>query len=234
MVIKMDYIDLLKSETYNISDVIKLFYSSFQDEILSNHSEEEFIEISGKLLEILQQLSVDILVDILDDGTDMLPLINSTNIPQFSDINAIESLLPYVEANAGVNCTYALIGYFFYKDSKIGAQTKYGENHYKTAMLMGLTKRNKPFDVTPLGRLYMELPIPVVKKLKPLLYLRIPLIRHIMVKARNEGVNVSEIMALSLSESTVKRRLSNVKTMVEALVSLSGNKVSYNININWM
>ncbi|WP_293696541.1 hypothetical protein [uncultured Phascolarctobacterium sp.] len=230
----MDYIDLLMNKDCNIQDVIRLFYLSYDDDILSTHSEEEFLKISGKLLTILQKYDIDKLIDTLDDGTNMLPLINAANIPQFSDINAIEPLLPYVKANAGEKCTYALIGYFFYKDSKVGAQTKYGENHYKTAMLMGLTKKNKPFDVTPLGRLYMELPIPVVKKIKPLLYLRIPLIRHIMVKARNESVNVSEIMALSLSESTVKRRLSNVKTMVEALVSLSGNKVSYDININWM
>lgn len=230
----MDYIDLLMNEEYNIQDVIRLFYSSYDDDILNNHSEEEFINISGKLLAALQQYSIDEVIDILDDGTDMLPLINPANIPQFSDINSIEPLLSYVEANAGMNCTYALIGYFFYKDSKVGAQTKYGENHYKTAMLMGLTKKNKPFNITPLGKLYMELPIPIVKKLKPLLYLRIPLIRHIMVRARNENVNVSEIMALSLSDSTVKRRLSNVKTMVEALVSLSANKVNYGININWM
>lgn len=222
------------NEEYNIQDVIRLFYSSYDDDILNNHSEEEFINISGKLLAALQQYSIDEVIDILDDGTDMLPLINPANIPQFSDINSIEPLLSYVEANAGMNCTYALIGYFFYKDSKVGAQTKYGENHYKTAMLMGLTKKNKPFNITPLGKLYMELPIPIVKKLKPLLYLRIPLIRHIMVRARNENVNVSEIMALSLSDSTVKRRLSNVKTMVEALVSLSANKVNYGININWM
>ena len=230
----MDYIDLLMNEEYNIQDVIRLFYSSYDDDILNNHSEEEFINISGKLLAALQQYSIDEVIDILDDGTDMLPLINPANIPQFSDINSIEPLLSYVEANAGMNCTYALIGYFFYKDSKVGAQTKYGENHYKTAMLMGLTKKNKPFNITPLGKLYMELPIPIVKKLKPLLYLRIPLIRHIMVRARNENVNVSEIMALSLSDSTVKRRLSNVKTMVEALVSLSANKVNYGININWI
>ena len=222
------------NDEYTIQDVIRLFYSSYDDDILNNHSEEEFINISGKLLAALQQYSIDEVIDILDDGTDMLPLINPANIPQFSDINSIEPLLSYVEANAGMNCTYALIGYFFYKDSKVGAQTKYGENHYKTAMLMGLTKKNKPFNITPLGKLYMELPIPIVKKLKPLLYLRIPLIRHIMVRARNENVNVSEIMALSLSDSTVKRRLSNVKTMVEALVSLSANKVNYGININWM
>ena len=101
-------------------------------------------------------------------------------------------------------------------------------------MLMGLTKKKKPFDVTPLGKLYMELPITVVKKLKPLLYLRIPLVRHVLVKARTEFVNVSEIMALSLSDSTVRRRLSNVKILIEALVSLSINKVNYDINIKWV
>ncbi|WP_455265188.1 hypothetical protein [Phascolarctobacterium sp.] len=230
----MDYIDLLNNETYDISDVIRLFYSSYDDDILSNHSEEEFLGVGNKLLTALQHYSIDEIIDILDDGTDMLPLINSTNIPQFSDINAIDPLLPYVEANAGDKCTYALIGYLFYKDSKVGAQTKYGENHYKTAMLMGLTKKKKPFDVTPLGKLYMELPIPVVKKLKPLLYLRIPLVRHVLIKAKTEFVNVSEIMALSLSDSTVRRRLSNVKILIEALVSLSINKVNYDINIKWV
>ena len=230
----MDYVEILMNETYNFSDVIRAFYSSRDDEILKNHSESELINSGSKVFTILQHYSVDELVDILDDGSNMLSLINPANIPQFSDINSVDLLLPYVEANAGVNCSYALIGYFFYKNSKIGAQTKYGENHYKTAMLMGLTKKDKPFDVTPLGKLYMQLPTSIVKKLKPLLYLRIPLIRYVLVKAKVEFVNVSEIMALSLAESTVKRRLSNVKLMIEALTFLSANKVNYDINIKWM
>lgn len=49
----MDYIDLLSNETYDISDVIRLFYSSYDDDILSNHSEEEFLGVGNKLLTAL-------------------------------------------------------------------------------------------------------------------------------------------------------------------------------------
>ena len=54
-----------------------------------------------------------------------------------------------------------------------------------------------------------------------------------MLKARTEPVNVYEIMSDYLADSTVKRRISNVRLMVDSLVGLSDNKVTYDINIKW-
>ena len=181
-----DYVDLINTGAYSADEVIRLFYNSFDDDILKEHTSDE-LEIAGKkFLIFASQRTVDEIVSIIDDGTDMLAITNPANIPQFSNIHVIEELLPLVEANAGIECNYTLLGYFFNKDADIRAQTKYGENHYKTAMLMGLVKKYKPFDVTPLGRLYMEMSLPSETRsdIKSKLYLRIPLIRYIMFKAR--------------------------------------------------
>ena len=236
MVILMkDYVDLINSGAYSADEVIRLFYNSFDDDILKEHTSDE-LEIAGKkFLMFARQRNVDEIVSIIDDGTDLLAITNPANIPQFSSIEVIEKLLPLVEANAGIECNYTLLGYFFNKEADIRAQTKYGENHYKTAMLIGLVKKYKPFDVTPLGRLYMKMSLPLENRydIKKKLYLRIPLIRYIMLKARKEPVNVYEIMSNYLADSTVKRRISNVRLMVDSLVEFSDNKVTYDINIKW-
>ena len=236
MVILMkDYVDLINTDTYSVDEVIRLFYNSFDDDVLKEHTFDELKRAGKMFFTFIRQRTVDEIVSIIDDGTDLLAITNPANIPQFSNIEVVEKLLPLVEANAGIECNYTLLGYFFNKEADIRAQTKYGENHYKTAMLMGLVKKYKPFDVTPLGFLYMDMSIPSEDRsdIKKKLYLRIPLIRYIMLKARKESVNVYEIMSNYLADSTVKRRISNVRLMVDSLVGLSDNKVTYDINIKW-
>lgn len=232
----MDYVDLIKTGSYNTDEVVRLFYNSFDDDILKDHSSDELTEAGRCVITSIRQKTVDELVSIIDDGTDLLAITNPANIPQFSSIEVVEKLLPLVEANAGIECNYTLLGYFFNKEADIRAQTKYGENHYKTAMLMGLVKKYKPFDVTPLGRIYMDMSLPSKNRydIKKKLYLRVPLIRYIMLKARKEPISVYDIMSNYLADSTVKRRISNVKLMVESLVGLSENKVTYDINIKWV
>lgn len=231
----MDYVELINSGSYRADEVIRLFYNSFDDDILKEHTTDDLTKAGQRFLTFIVQRSVDEIIDIVDDDTDLLAITNPSNIPQFSSIEAVEKILPLVEANAGIECNYTLLGYFFNKEADIRAQTKYGENHYKTAMLMGLVKKYKPFDVTPLGRIYMEMSLPSEKRydIKKKLYLRIPLIRYIMLKARKEPVNVYEIMSDYLADSTVKRRISNIRLMVDSLVGLSDNKVTYDINIKW-
>ena len=50
---------------------------------------------------------------------------------------------------------------------------------------------------------------------------------------KKNPVNVYEIMSDYLADSTVKRRISNVRLLVDSLVGLSDNKVTYDINIKW-
>lgn len=231
----MDYVELITTGSYSADEVIRLFYNSFDDDILKEHTTDDLTKAGQRFLTFIGQRSVDEIIDIVDDDTDLLAITNPSNIPQFSSIEAVEKILPLVEANAGIECNYTLLGYFFNKEADIRAQTKYGENHYKTAMLMGLVKKYKPFDVTPLGRIYMKMSLSSEKRydIKKKLYLRIPLVRYIMLKARKEPVNVYEIMSDYLADSTVKRRISNVRLMVGSLVGLSDNKVTYDINIKW-
>lgn len=232
----MDYVDLIKTGSYSADEVIRLFYNSFDDDILKGHTADELTAAGRCVITSIRQKTVDEIVSIIDDGTDLLAITNPANIPQFSSIEVVEKLLPLVEANAGIECNYTLLGYFFNKEADIRAQTKYGENHYKTAMLMGLVKKYKPFDVTPLGRIYMDMSLPSENRydIKKKLYLRVPLIRYIMIKARKEPISVYDIMSNYLADSTVKRRISNVKLMAESLVGLSENKVTYDINIKWV
>ena len=228
-----DYIDIYKYKAYDETDFIKQFYNALGDDVLDNHSTDELLRAGEKILICLHKDSVDELIDIVDDDSNVLGLIHPSNIPQYSNLKDVDKVLPIVESNAEFNCDYCLIGYFFNKFSKKGAQTKYGENHYKVAMLMGLAKQKKPLDITPLGSVYMNLDDEIRMDVKIKLFLRIPLIRYIMVHARTETVNVYNIMSNFLAVKTTKRRKSNVKTLVELLIEKSNFKSIYYKNINW-
>ena len=85
-----------------------------------------------------------------------LPEIKSINIPQFSNIDDLNGVLDIVYSTD--NITFEDIGYYFYPESKLHAQWKYGENHYKMAALLGLTSWDKPYRVTDFGVEYMKIP----------------------------------------------------------------------------
>ena len=88
-----DYVDLINSGAYSADEVIRLFYNSFDDDILKEHTSDE-LEIAGKkFLMFARQRNVDEIVSIIDDGTDLLAITNPANIPQFSSIEAVEKIL---------------------------------------------------------------------------------------------------------------------------------------------
>jgi hypothetical protein len=162
-----------------------------------------------------------------------LPEVKSINIPQFSNIDDLNGVLDIVYSTD--NITFEDIGYYFYPESKIHAQWKYGENHYKTAALLGLTSWDKPYHVTDFGIEYMKIPKSERNTIRNKLILRIPIVQQILLESMDHELKPIDILTQYLALTTAKRRHSNVHVMVDLIVnSLELNqRIEIVENIKW-
>lgn len=162
-----------------------------------------------------------------------LPEVKSINIPQFSNIDDLNGVLDIVYSTD--NITFEDIGYYFYPDSKIHAQWKYGENHYKTAALLGLTSWDKPYHVTDFGIEYMKIPKSERNEIRNKLILRIPVVQQILIESIDHELKPIDILAQYLALSTAKRRHSNIHVMVDLVVNSFevNQRVAIGKNIKW-
>lgn len=230
----MNYIDKLLEDEIYPNEIIKLFFLfPMSVEELEQYSEEQLSEAIDKLIDILKKTTVENIVNVIEANRDKIAEITPANIPQFSNIDAINDVLDYVDSADEV--TYELIGYYINKNAKKGAQTKYGENHYKTAASIGLTTINKPFAITTLGWKYKELQADEKTALRNKLFLLIPIVQKIIIEAKYKEVQPMNILKLYLSDSTSVRRRSNVRTMVEYVYKDADMEFIIEIqkNLNW-
>jgi hypothetical protein len=118
---------------------------------------------------------------------------------------------------------------------KLGAKVKYGENHSKLAAMMSLVNilNTRPVVVKPtrwgsfLTRYAFTEKSDVLKKL----LLRDVCVKSILSKAFAGPVNYRDIVSF-LSPSTMIRRRSNVKKLLEFIINDSEREI-YLSNINW-
>lgn len=230
----MNYIDKLLEDRIYPNEIIKLFYLyPASDEIYATYTEEQLMIAINKLVGILKRASIENILNIIESDRENIAEITPANIPQFSSVESINDVLDYV--NSADEVTYELIGYYINKDAKKGAQTKYGENHYKTSASIGLTTVEKPFLITALGKKYMTLPTEEKIALRNKLFLLVPIVQKILIDARYMQVKPMDILNLYLSASTSLRRRSNVRTMVEYVYNDADLefKIEVQKNLDW-
>ena len=103
------------------------------------------------------------------------------------------------------------------KDRKDGALVKYGENHAKTAEMLGLSfELCKTYYLSGIGYIYVELSKEQQDRFLTRLVLRNKLITRLYQATKNGNVNMREFMYM-LSDSTYVRRKSNVKKIINIL-----------------
>ncbi len=102
---------------------------------------------------------------------------------------------------------------------KDGALTKYGENHLKTAMLLGLTfKHEKMYYLSAIGYVFQEYEKERKEQLLHRLIIRNKLIRQVILKSSN-GTFELESYLYDLSRTTYIRRRTNIKQVLNVLKS---------------
>lgn len=100
---------------------------------------------------------------------------------------------------------------------KPGADTKYGENHLKTAEILGLVyELTKVYFLSCIGMIYPKLLDEDREKLLVRLILRSNMVRRLVNATKNGNVQLRQFLYM-LSDSTYIRRRSNVRSIFSVL-----------------
>lgn len=197
----------------------------------SDNSDEMCIRAANIMIKHISSMCMEDIIYFIDKNKELIDKMDSKNIPQFSDINYVNTILSTVKTNPNGN--YELFGYYYKKEASEGAHRKYGENHYKTASLMGLVTRGNPFRLTFFGENYMKFPDKEKLLIRPKLYMKIPIIQRIMTDSLYGNAYPTYLMRTCLSESTVARRKSNVRAMVKEICGLCNNSINFFDKFIW-
>lgn len=208
-----------KLQHYSLNVPNELLKDFYNNSLCLNASEylpeDNYYELLMGLLNCIVEIPCNKILSILKENFKPA-LITKANIPQFSSFEdcytgvsrgILESGLEWVDFNK--------VGYLLrVAPRKEGADKKYGENHSKIASMLGLViiERGKGVGLTDFGRYHLSLNDIQRKNLMGKLSLRIPLIMNYFCQNEDESV-VTDCRSL-LSESTYKRRLSNIRKLI--------------------
>jgi hypothetical protein len=187
----------------------------------------------AELINYLKACKIEDILEIIKNDRDNLLELHSSNIPQFSNIEEVDKAVQIV-FDAVEDINYQYIGYMLNKNANPSAQTKYGENHLKLAIQMGLVS-SKPYQITSFGKRYLLLSDKERNKVRSELFLRVPIIQKLLILSEDQIIDGTEMLKTVLSEKTAIRRRSNLKTLIgiikeEALFVLQKQIIN---NIRW-
>lgn len=182
-------------------------------DIIKDFIEQKNINSYEQLISKLKDTSLSELKLIVKESDDMV--ITPANIPQYSNYdNATINLISYLRKSGNFGPDFAEVGrhYLISKRTDL-AYKKYGENHSKTAVLLGLATLTKDslykVYLSRLGLLVEREPIEKQKELIQKLAIGIPIIQKSIKSNFKEKEQLVEVLKQYLSESTALRRLGN-------------------------
>lgn len=199
--------------------VINLFYNHRIDfETISQSMPLTVLtadQVCNIILRIIYKTPIGCIINIIRKENQMFA-ISKADICQFSDFEDCYSKCVSVLVMSNLkNVSWEKMGFLLRsKPRKKGADTKYGENHGKTACQLGLLIMNlkHEFNVSELGYEFNKLSDDYKEQLKSKLCLYIPIIHNYFCSNKSEDLLKSYFSILS--ESTQKRRYSNVRKLI--------------------
>ena len=215
-------------ETKNI--LVEFFKKSYEKKINNQMFFYDFCFPTDEVKNYIKQINsvpyIRFIEYIVEDNHDYH--ISSRDVVQFSSIaDATVNICIKMLLSGDKGLRYDDIGKMLLDDGnqrKQGALKKYGENHSKTAEELGLTQFKSYYCfLTAVGRIYPSLESVDQRKLLSRLALRNNLMQKIIREASRGNVDLKGTISF-LSESTVKRRIPNVKKMLSLI--LDNNELS--------
>lgn len=195
----------------------------YREDVLSEAAEYTF--------RVLSDSSMDELFVFFDEHRDDIHSIDTGNIPIFSSLSDVDRVPLIVSANPG--CDFEMVGYHFNKDGSPESCRKYGETHYKTAALLGLTAMQPQCEVTYLGCRYVGLTETEKSVIRPRLVLLIPIVQKYVVMNLHGVVPGMNLLRNYLTESSAKRRRSSVKQLLRDVYRAAGDASVVEQNFDW-
>jgi len=212
------WIDALTNEN-DASAIIRMFYGhqlplsnitkNYPTTVLTDH------QIYDIILRVLSNTSTEKIISILVPN--FVPFeIEKADICQFSDFDDCYYKVINLVVRSGIEgIDWIKMGFLLRTSPRNqGADMKYGENHGKTAVQLGLCQMDTHhhFWPTGLGLSFDKLSKEEKDLLKPKLCLFIPIIQNYFVSGMDEDL-LSTYFGL-LKESTQKRRKPNVSKLI--------------------
>ena len=197
-------------------------------DVLLNGTEDEMLQIFN----FLNKYDIDKMIDKIDSS--YLSVIDPNMVIQFSSFEiGIKDVISILKQFG--NLTFDEIGKYLLGERDLLAMKKYGENHSKLAQIFDLVElsNKKPITVslTSLGRFCSMMDFRSEQRMLRILALRDPLIRNIIYRSKTGKCKyISETSCLS--ESTQIRRRSNVKTLIDFILTNSNYEYLLE-NIEW-
>ena len=207
----------LLKENINDQSFIEAFLkkTDASREILINGCEDDLFHF----INFLNGLKISKFIDVIDSS--YLTSIEPNLVIQFSNFElGIHDVVRVIEEQKR-SLTFDEIGMYLLGKRECVAMKKYGESHSKLAQLFDLvvlsSKRPVEVSITKFGAFSNILDERMKKKVFKLLALRDPLIRNVIYRAKQGLCKfVSEVSCLS--ETTIVRRRSNVKQMMNFIL----------------
>ena len=209
------------------SEILKGFFSyKFEKDINDKMMYYSYRFEYGSVLSYIYELLNISLMDYVDFIIQnyKVPYLEASDIFQFSNFDDCTKNICRVIKEAGDKGYVALdIGKLLENDGlerKDGAYIKYGENQAKTAVQLGLLNLlSNKFFLSCFGFVFNDLSDEMQSKFINRLILRNKLIQRLIYKSKTNGKAEYSYEAGFLSQSTLLRRKSNVKTIINILSS---------------
>ena len=217
---------------FDFSEDLILSYNDILDNYIINA-----MSLDNDLKDYINNLSLDnpfyknsYLYSVLQHDTELC----ASTIPQYSNFNdGTYNILSLLDNNSKTGYTYLELGKLLQEPGKKdGAYTKYGENHAKLSVILGLAyiekkdKLKKVF-ISDLGKKFNTLNEKEKSTLLKYQIYNIPVLKYIFnlsVKSNVDIINFLEKVA-NLSPSTAKRRSSNIRDLFRRLKENSPKEV---------
>lgn len=179
--------------------------------------------LSDNYVNELVNIPLDCFVDYIMHNCKREPIMAS-DVFQFSDINdATINVCNAICTHENTGLCFQEIGRMLLDDGVPRSQTafnKYGENHIKTAEVLGLAFKTgkRQYYLSSTGVAFCKLPENVREKLLVRLILRNKLIVQLVLVAANGPFELDAFL-YDLSESTYLRRRTNIKYVISILLA---------------
>jgi hypothetical protein len=210
-----------------LNEAVERYYQKEMDLQCLSYSEIACVRFSKEILadwfcEKLLSVSISDIFEIIlktPSSEDILP----SNIPQFSNLGDAYIETPDILSRSGQSMSYDELGTYLDngKEKNEVAQRKYGENHSKLATLLDLavitTESNSyKVSVSIFSTAYNNRTCEEKKKLAARLFLRVPIVRKMLIDALSTEINIEDELSC-LADQT------NIASIIEFIFDVTGD-----------
>lgn len=206
----------------------ELYFFDIQEGIMNDATKYQVFDLVNRLINI----PLKKFIQMLNSFSNVDRLIKPVDIIQYSKFDDATVNLSKTLVLAGNNgFTLEEVGCYLLRNveskNNKGSNTKYGENHLKTGMLLGLSMNvDSKWYLTKLGYIFNELTIEQQDKLLTRLSLKTKLVSVVVYDSMRKDISVVEYIDV-LSESTQIRRRSNIRKLFSLLKDNAEYSVDY-------